>query len=240
MLEIFGKLTKKYAAAAFLTVAVLISLVVFSLNLQKDGTSAVNAGLNMPVLVIDAGHGGIDGGAIGVDGTRESDINLSIALKLEALCNLFGKKSVMTRVDDSRGANALTYSEHAELVYRTELVNSTDNAVFLSIHQNCFPTAQPSGPQVIYSDNYASKEFGQITHDNLIRCLAPECRRLAVVDQNNIYVLNNVNCPAVLVECGFVSNHGDITKLNDEKYQTAFSAVLLASYVQYAMGYSIL
>jgi len=217
---------------------VLISLTAFALNLRNDNRLAVNAALAESVLIIDAGHGGIDGGAIGVDGSRESDINLEIALKLQTVCDFLGKATVMTRVDDSRGANALTYSEHAELVYRTELANLTENAVFLSIHQNCFPTAQPSGPQVIYSQNEESKRFGHLTHDNLVRCLAPDNRRLAVQDKNNIYVLSNVNCPAILVECGFVSNHSDITKLNDNKYQTAFSAVLMASYIQFINNHS--
>ncbi|MBQ3211669.1 MAG: N-acetylmuramoyl-L-alanine amidase [Oscillospiraceae bacterium] len=233
MTPFFERLTKKHAAAVFLTLAVLVTLAAFVFNLGRDKAVYARAGNSGPTLVIDAGHGGIDGGAIGVDGSRESDINLSIALKLQAACDFFGKKTVMTRVDDSRGANALTYSEHAELVYRTELVNSTNNAVLLSIHQNCFPTAQPSGPQVLYSDDEPSKRFGNIVHDNLIRCLYPESRRLAEPDRNNIYVLNNVNCPAILVECGFVSNHSDITKLTDMKYQTALSTVLFASFMQY-------
>lgn len=233
MQAFFERLTKKHAAAAFLSLAVLISLATFLFNLHDNTAISTGADRAKFTLVIDAGHGGIDGGAIGVDGSRESDINLSIALKLQAACDFFGKKNLMTRIDDSRGANALTYSEHAELVYRTELVNSTENAILLSIHQNCFPTAQPSGPQVLYSDNDSSKRLGQITHDNLILCLYPESRRLAEPDRNNIFVLNNVNCPAILVECGFVSNHSDITKLTDQKYQTALSTVLFASYMQF-------
>jgi len=233
LISFFDKLTKKHALMAFLVLAVLVSLAVFLVNLGDNKSVYANNAADSRVLVIDAGHGGIDGGAIGVDGSRESDINLGIALKLQAACDFYGKKNVMTRIDDSRGANALTYSEHSELVYRTELVNSTENAVLLSIHQNCFPTAQPSGPQVLYANNDQSKSFGQLLHDNLIRCLYPESRRLAEPDKNNIFVLNNVDCPAVLVECGFVSNHSDITKLTDDNYQTALSAVLLASYLEY-------
>lgn len=239
LLQFFYKLRKKQAAI-FLALAVLISLAAFVINLSDDFVVPADSPGGTHVLVIDAGHGGIDGGAAGVDGSKESDINLGIALKLQAACDFAGNKYVMTRIDDNRGSNALTYSEHAELVYRAELANSTPNAVLLSIHQNCFPTAQPSGPQVLYSNNESSKRFGQLMHDNLIRCLDPESRRLAEPDKNNIFILNNVNCPAILVECGFVSNHGDITKLNDPKYQAALSTVLLATYLQYINNTSVL
>lgn len=233
MKKILSELMKKKAAAPVLFLIVTVSMTVFMVNLNPDGLSSVSAGTGKPILVIDAGHGGIDGGAIGADGSKESDINLGIALKLHALCSFYGIDTLMTRYDDSRANNALTYSEHAELVYRTELTNSVDNAVLMSIHQNCFPTAQPSGPQVLFADNENSRRFGQLTHSNLVSYLDPENRRLAEPDKNNIYVLNNVNCPAILVECGFVSNHSDISKLTSASYQTALSAVLMASYIQY-------
>ena len=233
MKDTFAMLMKKRSTAAFIFLVITAVIYVFLSNLIPESKSAANSNLTRPVLVIDAGHGGIDGGAIGADGSRESDINLAIALRLRAVCDFFGIHSVMTRVDDSRANDALTYSEHAELVYRTELANSIENAVLLSIHQNCYPTAQPSGPQVLYSNDDSSKRFGELTHFNLINKLDPENRRLPQADNTNIYVLKNTRCPAILVECGFVSNHTDITKLISGQYQTALSAVLLASFIQY-------
>lgn len=233
MKETFAILMKKRGSAAALFLAVTVVIGIFLANLMPESKSTVNNTRARPVLVIDAGHGGIDGGAIGADGSRESDINLAIALRLRAACDFFGLDSVMTRVDDSRANDALTYSEHAELVYRTEIANSVDNAVLMSIHQNCYPTAQPSGPQVLYSNNESSKRFGQLTHYNLVNMLDPENRRLPEPDNTNIYVLKNSKCPAILVECGFVSNHTDITKLTSGQYQTALSTVLMASFIQY-------
>lgn len=224
---------KKQGSAAALFLAATAVLFVFAANLRPAGESTVNGSIGRPVLVIDAGHGGIDGGAIGADGSRESDINLAIALRLRAACDFFGLDSVMTRVDDSRANDAFTYSEHAELVYRTEVANSVENGVLMSIHQNYYPTAQPSGPQVLYSDNDNSKRFGQLTHFNLVNNLDPESRRLPEPDNTNIFVLKNARCPAILVECGFVSNHTDITKLTSGQYQTALSTVLMASFIQY-------
>ena len=138
MFKSFLVLEKKHVIAAALALAVFIALSAFAANL--DRTKAASAVLpEEATLVIDAGHGGIDGGAVGADGSRESDINLAIALRLQAVSAFCGQSAVMTRTDDSRGADALSYSEHEELVYRTQVVNATPNAVLLSIHQNCYP-----------------------------------------------------------------------------------------------------
>lgn len=232
MFKSFLVLEKKHVIAAALALAVFIALSAFTANL--DHTKAASAVLpEEATLVIDAGHGGIDGGAVGADGSRESDINLAIALRLQAVSAFCGQSAVMTRTDDSRGADALSYSEHEELVYRTQVVNATPNAVLLSIHQNCYPTAQPSGAQVLYSSNGKSEDFGRLMHDNLVNSLDPQNRRVAEPDKNRLYILSNVDCPAILVECGFVSNHSDITKLTDSRYQTALSTVLMASYLQF-------
>lgn len=232
MFKSFLVLEKKHVIAAALALAVFIALSAFAANL--DRTKAASAVLpEEATLVIDAGHGGIDGGAVGADGSRESDINLAIALRLQAVSAFCGQSAVMTRTDDSHGADALSYSEHEELVYRTQVVNATPNAVLLSIHQNCYPTAQPSGAQVLYSSNGKSEDFGRLMHDNLVNSLDPQNRRVAEPDKNRLYILSNVDCPAILVECGFVSNHSDITKLTDSRYQTALSTVLMASYLQF-------
>lgn len=232
MFKSFLVLEKKHVIAAALALAVFIALSAFAANL--DHTKAASDVLpEEATLVIDAGHGGIDGGAVGADGSRESDINLAIALRLQAVSAFCGQSAVMTRTDDSRGADALSYSEHEELVYRTQVVNATPNAVLLSIHQNCYPTAQPSGAQVLYSSNGKSEDFGRLMHDNLVNSLDPQNRRVAEPDKNRLYILSNVDCPAILVECGFVSNHSDITKLTDSRYQTALSTVLMASYLQF-------
>lgn len=233
MVNSFFVIKKKQVFALILALAVFIALSAFAMNLDKTKAVAALTMSGEPTLVVDAGHGGIDGGAIGANGAKESDINLAIALRLQAVSAFCGKSCVMTRTDDSRAANALTYSEHDELVYRVDVVNSTDNPVLLSIHQNCYPTAQPSGAQVIYSQNGTSESFGRLMHDNLVSCLDPQNRRVAEPDKSKLYILSNVECPAILVECGFVSNHTDITKLTDSRYQTALSTVLMASFIQF-------
>lgn len=234
MTEPFIEIKKWHVGAAVTALMLFLALSAYAASLDlSTSVETVAARLAESTLVIDAGHGGIDGGALGADGSRESDINLAIALRLQAVSAFCGQNCVMTRTDNSRGADSQTYSEHEELVYRTELVNATPNAILLSIHQNCYPTAQPSGAQVIYSVNGKSELFGKLTHANLISCLDPENRRVAEPDKNKLYVLSNVKCPAILVECGFVSNYSDITKLTDNRYQTALATVLMSSYLQF-------
>lgn len=234
MSKSFLVINKKQVIGAVTALAVLIALSAFAANLDRTKTVSAAAQSDKYTLVIDAGHGGIDGGAIGADGSRESDINLAIALRLQAVSSFCGQSAVMTRTDDeSRAANALTYSEHEELVYRTDVVKATPNPVLLSIHQNYYPTAQPSGAQVLYSANGKSETLGKLMHHNLVSALDPQNRRVAEPDKNRLYILSNVDCPAILVECGFVSNHSDVTKLTDSRYQTALSTVLMATFIQF-------
>ena len=202
-------------------------------SIRSYASVPVSALSQKTILVIDPGHGGIDGGAIGVDGTKESDINLAIARKLRALAAFCGKKTVMARTDDSSDCDYKDYSEHRELVRRAELANSTPGAVLLSIHQNCYPTALPQGAHVIYSGNGKSDKFGNIVQKNITATVDKNNRRVAQPDKNKLYILSNVSCPAVLVECGFMSNHFDIGNLKDSSYQKALAAVLLASYIQF-------
>lgn len=185
-------------------------------------------------LVIDPGHGGIDGGAIAYNGQRESELNLSIALKLRDLASFYGLDTCMTREDENPRSGYENYSEREELAYRADLAKNTEHAVLISIHQNFFPTSQPSGAQVLYASDTESRRLGELTHENLVHSLQPENRRVAVPASPGLYLTSHVTCPAILVECGFMSNLNDLLLLSDEQYQRSFAAVLLCSYLQFA------
>ena len=124
-----------------IVVVLLIAAIIFvKLFISNGGLKSVISQDNRSTLVIDAGHGGIDGGAISDSGLKESDINLAIALKTEALAHFLGVDTVMTRETDTDNSENKAYSEHDNLVERAKLANSTENAVLISIHQNKFPT----------------------------------------------------------------------------------------------------
>lgn len=224
------------AALVIVAVLLVVAIVISLWGPKPEEASGTAGGMGAFTLVIDPGHGGIDGGAVAADGTKESDINLAIALKLRALAEFYALENTMTRQDDSSRSGAERYSEHEDLVSRADFVNAAENPVLISIHQNCYPTGQPSGPQVLYAATESSESLGKLTHQNLIGSLYPGNRRVAEPASKKLYVLNHVSCPAILVECGFLSNLSDLGKLSDSSYQTQLSAVLIASYLQYQSG----
>ena len=115
-------------------------------------------------------------------------------------------------------------------------MNAALNPVYVSIHQNDYPTGQPSGSQVIYASGEGSRELGTITHANLINMLYPKSRRVAEPATRRLYILSHLSCPAILVECGFVSNTADLENLKKPGYQTTLAAVLMGSYLQYTQN----
>lgn len=217
-----------------LIVALSAAAAVFvKIFVSNGGLKPVISQNSRSTLVLDAGHGGIDGGAISDSGLKESDINLQIALKTEALVRFLGIDTVMTRETDTDNSDNKAYSEHDNLVQRAKLANSTENAVLISIHQNKFPSAVVSGAEVMYSDNDDSKALGLITQDNLVTLLDSSNRRVARPAPKELLLTSSVECPTILVECGFMSNPQEVQKLASNDYQLKLAAILAGSYIQF-------
>lgn len=189
------------------------------------------------VLIIDAGHGGADGGAVAADGSKESLINLKIAEKLESAAAAFGISTIMTR-----NSEELPYPESADTIAakkkwdqnrRLDLINSQDNAVYISIHQNYYPDPRPVGPQVLFGLADGSEALGNICHEMLNSSLCPDNRRVASPVSDKIFLMNKTKCTAILVECGFLSNPDELLLLKEDTYQKKLAAILLASYLCY-------
>jgi len=190
-----------------------------------------------PVLIIDAGHGGADGGASTAGGVLESEINLAIALKLDALAHLYGRETVLTRetaeIDYPAEANTIAKQKVYDQKTRVALINSYPDGVLISVHQNFYPDTRPTGAQVLYGHTPESEVFGKLLHVNMVAALDPSNRRVAAPINDNIYLMRNAQCTAALVECGFLSNPGEAAKLCENDYQNQISVVLLASYLEY-------
>ena len=193
-----------------------------------------------PVMILDAGHGGEDGGAVALDGTPESDINLDIALRLEAMACFWGVDTRMTRrtkeIDYPPSAQTLAAKKKADQNARLELIHSTPGGILISIHQNKYPAASPHGIQVLYGADPYSAALAERMQNNLTQTLCPDNRRIAEPIDDEIYLIRNAECTAVLVECGFLSNPSELEKLESEVYRTELAAVMLASYLQYTKG----
>lgn len=230
-----GKWTPIIAA---LLIFVLLAGIIASGN-HRRGRAAAQASVQLAgdCLVIDPGHGGADGGASSADGLLESAVNLDIGLRLHALAGLFGVNSVMSRysetLDYPESANTIRKKKVYDQKSRVELINNTPGAVLLSIHQNKFPSASPSGAQVLYADGEDSQTLAGILQENLVFALNANNRRQAVKAPREIYLMKSVNCTAVLVECGFLSNPEEVRLLKTDEYKTKLAVVIMASYLQF-------
>lgn len=175
------------------------------------------------VVVIDAGHGEPDGGAVGKSGVKEQEINLKIAEYTQGFLEQSGMEVIMTRADEQGlqdSGNTIRQKKRSDMSNREKLMNQQDVSLFVSIHMNKFSDSKYSGPQVFYSPNHEkSKEMAEILQSELISVLEPASKREIKRAGNDIYLLKKAKVPAVLVECGFLSNAQEEQKLLDEKYQ---------------------
>lgn len=219
-------------------VIALIAALVFtaSFALPKMSIDTVST-YRTCTLVIDAGHGGVDGGAVSASGNKESDINLSIALKMASLCSFLGIKHVLTRESDVPTSTE-NYSEHDNLIARAEIANSIENAVLISVHQNKFPSDKVRGAEVMYSDSEQGKALGLVAQQNLVSAVDPENRRVARPAPTDLLLMAAVKCPAILAECGFLSNDEEAQFLSTDAYQIKIAAALVSAYITYSNNQS--
>jgi len=187
-------------------------------------------------VIIDPGHGGEDGGAVSVHGIKESALNLQIAHRTDDLLHLLGVSTIMTRTEDIsvHSADAVTIAEKkvSDLQNRVTLVNGTEAALLLSIHQNMFPESKYKGAQVFYSGRAESRLLAESMQRTLINALDRDNRR-AAKPAEAIYLMEHVQCPAVLVECGFLSNPDECRLLCTQEYQKKLAIVLTADITDY-------
>lgn len=185
------------------------------------------------IWIIDAGHGGEDGGAVAADGTKESDINLAIARRLARLLTLLGEEACMTRTEDisihDEDASTLRQKKRSDLENRTAIVNGTPNAVLVSIHQNSLPSSvRTHGAQVFYGTHEESAVLAHSVQEMLNRSVnAGNEKREKKIDPT-IYLMNHAAAPAILVECGFLSNAAETALLKEENYQQTLAVVIAA------------
>lgn len=179
-------------------------------------------------VVIDAGHGGIDGGAVSCTGVSESEINLNIALRLNDLMHLLGIETKMIRETDmsvhTKG-ETIAAKKVSDLKNRVSITNRTSKAILISIHQNYFPDQKYAGAQVFYADPTISKILGISMQNALVTALNPASNRKAK-QTDNIYLLKNIINPGILIECGFLSNPQEEAKLRDPQYQKLLCAAI--------------
>ena len=178
---------------------------------------------NMSVVVLDAGHGGMDGGATAA-GVRECEINLSIAQKARDFLTLMGYRVVMTRENDTlladEGAGTVRAQKRSDLKNRLEIMEGTPNSVGVSIHQNHFSQSYVHGAQVFYGKADGSRELAERIQKNIATYLQADNKRKIKEADSSLFILNNNRAnPSVMVECGFLSNPEEEKLLKTAEYQ---------------------
>ena len=189
------------------------------------------------IIVLDPGHGGIDGGAKSENGVIEKDINLSIALKTKKLLEDKGYKVIMTRSEDVglyTEGKKVKEKKREDLGNRVKIKRDTKCDVFISIHQNMFPQKNCRGAQVWSSNNENSKKLGQIIQKSFRENLDSNNKREAKVAKKEYKILNDYyDGASVIVECGFLSNEEECSLLVKEEYQEKIADTLLKAVEEY-------
>ena len=188
------------------------------------------------VLVIDAGHGGEDGGTTGAAGTQEDALNLAIAKRLEAMLTLLGYQTRMTRTDSGSLATegeTIRSRKQSDLRNRVALANKYQNSILVSIHQNHFPDPKYDGAQVFFTDS--AESLANAMQSALSAALSSHSRRTAK-KAKGIYLMEQITCPGLLIECGFLSNPAEEQKLLSAQYQKRLTAVMAAVLAKYVDG----
>ncbi|MBR6408198.1 MAG: N-acetylmuramoyl-L-alanine amidase [Clostridia bacterium] len=228
---------KIYFSAA---VAFIIALFAAYQGSGKGGVVTVMSGaVEKPrtQVVLDAGHGGEDGGAVGTDGTKESGLNLSIAKKLRDMLSLVGYDVILTRDSDCSihdpDIDSVKKQKTSDLKNRLEIVNSHPDCVFISIHQNKFNSPKYTGAQVFYSKNNAdSEKYARSIQNAIVALVQPDNTRQIKNIGSTSYIMRNAKPPSVLVECGFVSNPDELGNLKNDEYQSRIAFAVMCGFVQ--------
>lgn len=229
----------KYRYISLLPINTLIIIGLFIVTI--GGSRAVTvlsentAVTGRKTVVIDAGHGGVDGGATSCTGVLESQFNLEISLKLNDLMNLLGINTVMIRNTDCSvytEGETIAQKKVSDLKERVRIVNSTENCILVSIHQNLFSDGKYSGAQVFYAPTEGSQKLAgsmQTSFKNTVNLSSHRQEKKA----DSIYLMQHINCPGVLVECGFLSNPQEEYLLRTKTYQQKVCCVIACSVSNY-------
>jgi N-acetylmuramoyl-L-alanine amidase len=180
------------------------------------------------VIVIDAGHGGFDPGALSDNGVEEQKINLEIALKLQRLLEESGTTTFLTRADEESVGD----TKREDMKNRKEIRDIEESDMYVSIHLNSFPQENVKGAQTFYSNNEESKKLAELVQNKLKEVVEPSNNRIAK-ELSTVYLLKNTKKPSIIVECGFLSNNEELKKLQDNRYQEKLAWAIYLGIIEY-------
>ena len=190
-------------------------------------------------VIIDAGHGGFDGGATAPDGTTEKDINLAVSLKLKKILTLYGYDVIMLRDTDTAlntEGDTTRSKKRSDIMNRYAVMEANPDSIYLCIHQNNFSASYCHGAQMFYCKSTdGSKELAECIQTSL-KAVQPDNDRVIKPCTDDVYLIYNAKTTALLVECGFLSNRDDLLNLKNEEYQMKLAFAISSGLNNYMNG----
>lgn len=231
-------LGRSIAVLSAVTVAGMTSFFLMKKSQDNTVTTMSSISENPPIIVLDAGHGGIDGGCSSAEGVPEKGINLNILLTLRDMFRLYGFDVEVTRDEDRSihddGIEGIANQKSSDMDNRLEIFNKHDNAICISIHQNQYTDPKYSGGQVFYSDtNSQNKYLAQAVQDKFKEYIQPENDREIKQCGKELFLCYYSKNPTIMAECGFMSNPDEAALLNTEEYQHKIAFSIFAAVNEY-------
>ena len=234
---------KRYGRVYLCVMAVAAALALILSDAWSYLAASGSCCVQRPVVVLDAGHGGEDGGAVSVTGVLESQINLQITLRLRDLLLLCGCDPILIRDGDyaiyDSGCSTISQKKVSDLRNRVAKIQEISPAVLISLHQNQFSDSRYSGAQVFYAPTAGSEALAKQMQETLRLCLNPANQRQCKA-AGEVYLMQHVTCTGILIECGFLSNREEEALLRQEDYQKKTVCAITAGLMQYLCAEQIL
>lgn len=231
-------------AISIITAVILFSVCLF-ISAKKIGNSfqAVfsqsTQQFSSHTVILDAGHGGEDSGAVASDGTFEKNINLSVCKKIALIFDIFGINYIEIRQDDYSVGNTkldtIRERKISDIKKRFEIINSTPDAILLSIHQNMFTVEKYHGTQVFYALTDTSDKLADCIQQSVLSSLQQNNKRKIKQCSSSVYLLHKATVPSVMVECGFLSNNEELRLLKTDEYQLQLSYFITKGLINYLL-----
>lgn len=217
-----------------MAVAALLALVLARLDRMLE--PAMNRVVSRrAALVLDAGHGGEDGGAVSLTGVPESQINLAIVLDMRDILGLYGVDPVLLREEDislhDSSASTLREKKRSDLKNRVAAIEALDGVTLISIHQNTYTNSRYSGTHVFYAPTAGSNVLAEHIQNAVRTQLQPDNERVVKEIPDTVYLMNHISCTGVLVECGFLTNPEEEARLRTAEYQKQLAAVIAGAWL---------
>lgn len=216
----------------------VLGILQISDSVKYASTAPETETLSQMKVIIDAGHGGVDGGAVAADSTLEKDINLDIALKLNEMLKMAGAETILTRDSDvsihDESAKTIRAKKVSDIHNRFEIIENNPDYIFVSIHQNSFSDSKYKGAQLFYSPNNSqSIELAKSIQSSFSSRLQMDNERAIKKCSTDVYLIYHAQSTAVLCECGFLSNTEELKNLKTTEYRSEVAFCIFSGILDY-------